>query len=231
MLFGIHWITTGTDWQFAWSILPILLIGLKVTLEATFFGFLLALFVGLILALLRSVRYKIVAWPARFIIEFLRDTPLLVQLFFLFYVLPLYGISLPALTIGILGLGGQYSAYCAEVYRSGIEAIGRGQWEAARALDLDHLTVYRDIILPQAIPRIIPSLGTYLVSMIKDAPLLSAITVLDMVAASSIIGDQTYNYLVPLSMVGLLFLLTTLVISFLTHRLDRSLPKTGIRIK
>lgn len=231
MLFGFHWNTAAGAWQFALSILPILLIGLKVTIEATVVGFALALVVGLVLALLRSVRLRAVSWAAWFVIEFLRDTPLLVQLFFLFYVLPLYGIELSAFVVGTLGLGAQYGAYCAEVYRGGIEAIGHGQWEAARALDLDRFTTYKDIILPQAIPRIVPSLGTYLVSMIKDAPLLSAISVLDMVAASNIIGDQTYNYLVPLSLVGLLFLLTTLIASFLVHRLDRALPKTGIPMK
>lgn len=231
MLFGFHWNTAAGAWEFALSILPILLIGLKVTIEATVVGFALALVVGLVLAVLRSVRLRAVSWAAWFVIEFLRDTPLLVQLFFLFYVLPLYGIELSAFVVGTLGLGAQYGAYCAEVYRGGIEAIGHGQWEAARALDLDRFTTYKDIILPQAIPRIVPSLGTYLVSMIKDAPLLSAISVLDMVAASTIIGDQTFNYLVPLSMVGLLFLLTTLVVSFLVHKLDRALPKTGIPLK
>jgi polar amino acid transport system permease protein len=231
MLFGIHWDTTGTTLDFALSILPILLIGLKVTIEATIFGFVLALVLGLVLAILRSSRFRIVSWMAWFVIEFLRDTPLLVQLFFLFYVLPLYGVSLPALVIGIIGLGAQYSAYCAEVYRGGIEAIDRGQWEAAHALDLSRTMTYKDIILPQAIPRVIPALGTYLVAMIKDAPLLSAITVLDMMAASTIIGDQTYNYLVPLSIVGALFFISTLVASFLVHKLDRALPKTGIPMK
>ncbi|APZ42786.1 ectoine/hydroxyectoine ABC transporter permease subunit EhuD [Acidihalobacter ferrooxydans] len=231
MLFGIHWDTSGSTLTFALSILPILLIGLKVTIEATIFGFLLALSVGLLLAILRSSRLRVVSWPIWFVIEFLRDTPLLVQLFFLFYVLPMYGISLPALMIGIIGLGLQYSAYCAEVYRAGIEAIDHGQWEAAHALDLSKLTIYVDIVLPQAIPRIIPALGTYLVAMIKDAPLLSAITVLDMMAASTIIGDQTYNYIVPLTMVGGLFLVSTLVASYLVNRLDRALPKTGIPMK
>ncbi|MEJ2631857.1 MAG: ectoine/hydroxyectoine ABC transporter permease subunit EhuD [Acidihalobacter sp.] len=231
MLFGIHWDTSGTTLDFALSILPILLIGLKVTIEATIFGFVLALVLGLVLAILRSSRFRIVSWMAWFVIEFLRDTPLLVQLFFLFYVLPLYGVSLPALVIGIIGLGAQYSAYCAEVYRGGIEAIDRGQWEAAHALDLSRIMTYKDIILPQAIPRVIPALGTYLVAMIKDAPLLSAITVLDMMAASTIIGDQTYNYLVPLSIVGALFFISTLVASFLVHKLDRALPKTGIPMK
>lgn len=231
MLFGLHWDTSGDMLAFAWSILPILLIGLKVTLEATVLGFLLALALGLVFALLQGVRLRLISWPVRFVVEFLRDTPLLVQLFFLFYVLPGFGLSLPAFAIGTIALGAQYSAYCAEIYRAGIEAVGRGQWEAARALDLDRWTTYKDIVLPQAVPRIIPALGTYLVSMIKDAPLLSAITVLDMLAAANIIGGQTYNYLIPLTMVGTLFLLTTLVVSYLVHRLDRWLPKSGIPLK
>lgn len=231
MLFGLHWDVHGSLLNFAVSILPILLIGLKVTLEATLGGFLLALGLGLVFALLQGLRWRILAWPVRFVVEFLRDTPLLVQLFFLFYVLPGFGVSLPALVIGTLALGGQYSAYCAEIYRAGIEAIGQGQWEAARALNLDRWTTYKEIILPQVIPRILPALGTYLVSMIKDAPLLSAISVLDMLAAAKIIGGQTYNYLIPLSLVGGLFLLTTLILSYLIHRLDRWLPRHGVPLK
>lgn len=231
MLFGLHWNTSGGMLAFAWSILPILLIGLKVTVEATILGFLLALALGLIFALLQSVKLRLISWPVRFVVEFLRDTPLLVQLFFLFYVLPGFGISLPAFLIGTLALGAQYSAYCAEVYRGGIEAVEHGQWEAARALNLSRWTTYKDIVLPQAIPRIIPSLGTYMVSMIKDAPLLSAISVLDMLAAANIIGGQTYDYLIPLSMVGALFLITTLIVSYLVNRLDRWLPKSGIPLK
>lgn len=231
MLFGLHWNTSGQMMGLALSILPILLIGLKVTLEATCLGFLLALLLGLVIALMQRIQLRIIAWPIRFIAEFLRDTPLLVQLFFLFYILPAYGLSLPAFAVGTLALGAQYSGYCAEIYRAGIEAIDRGQWEAARALDLDRWTTYRDIILPQAIPRIIPALGTYLVSMIKDAPLLSAISVLNMLTAAKIIGSQTYDYLIPLSMAGCLFLLTTLIISSLIYRLDRWLPKRGISLK
>src|SRR5690606_41182607 len=107
------------------------------------------------------------------IVEFLRDTPLLVQLFFLYYVLPVYGIILPAFLTGAIALGLQYSAYTSEVYRGGIEAIARGQWEAARALNLTPWRTYRDIVIPQAVPRIIPTMGNYLVSMLKETPVLS----------------------------------------------------------
>src|SRR5690606_9800821 len=112
--------------------------------------------------------------------EFLRDTPLLVQLFFLYYVLPEYGILLPAFLTGALALGLQYSAYMSEVYRAGIESVTHGQTEAARALDLSPLRTFTVVILPQAIPRIVPALGNYLVSIMKDVPVLSVVSVLEM---------------------------------------------------
>src|SRR5690625_2151601 len=155
MLFGIAW-DTSSAWAFAWSILPILLKGMVVTLQATLLGFVVAAIIGLILAGLKSVRLKIISWPAYFITEFIRDTPLLVQLFFLYYVLPEYGIVLPAFMTGALALGLQYSAYTSEVYRAGIESIHNGQTEAARALDFTELRTFFIIILPQPIPRIIP---------------------------------------------------------------------------
>ena len=130
MLFGISW-DTSSAWAFAWSILPILGKGLIVTLQATLLGFFVAAVLGLILAALKSVRLKVISWPARFISEFIRDTPLLVQLFFLYYVLPDYGVVLPAFLTGALALGLQYSAYTSEVYRAGIESVPHGQTEAA----------------------------------------------------------------------------------------------------
>src|SRR5690554_8080595 len=149
MLFGIPW-DTSSNWDFAVSILPILLKGMVVTIQATAVGFLVAAILGLILAALKSARLRIISWPARFFTEFIRDTPLLVQLFFLYYVLPEYGIILPAFLTGALALGVQYSAYTSEVYRAGIESIVRGQTEAAHALDLSPLRTFSIIIVPQA---------------------------------------------------------------------------------
>src|SRR5690606_39610801 len=119
MLFGIEW-DTSSNLAFAISILPILMRGLVVTLQATVLGFAIALVVGLVWAALKSAPLKIIAWPATVVTEFLRDTPLLIQLFFLYYVLPEYGLILPAFMAGALALGLQYSAYTAEVYRAGI---------------------------------------------------------------------------------------------------------------
>lgn len=230
MLLGIAW-DTSSNWAFAVSILPILLKGLVVTLQATVVGFFIALVLGLILAGLKASPLKLISWPARFITEFIRDTPLLVQLFFLYYVLPEYGIVLPAFMTGALALGLQYSAYTSEVYRAGIESVPLGQHEAACALDLTPKRSFLVVVLPQAVPRIIPALGNYLVSIMKDVPVLSVVTVLEMLNVAKIVGDRTFNYLVPLSLVGALYLIMTLVASGGVRLLDNWLPKQGIPLK
>lgn len=117
MLFGIEWDTTSNG-LFAVSILPILLKGMLVTLQATVLGFAVAAVLGLLLAGLKASRLRLISWPARLVTEFIRDTPLLVQLFFLYYVLPEYGIVLPAFLTGALALGIQYSAYMSEDWSS-----------------------------------------------------------------------------------------------------------------
>src|SRR5690606_10265847 len=157
--------------------------------------------------------------------------PLLVQLFFLYYVLPEYGLVLPAFMTGALALGIQYSAYMSEVYRAGLESVPPGQSEAARALELTPMRTFAVIILPQALPRIIPALGNYLISMMKDVPILSVVAVLEVLNVAKIIGDRTFNYIVPLSMVGGLYLLLTLLASAGIRALDQRLPKQGIPLR
>ncbi|MGP4669413.1 ectoine/hydroxyectoine ABC transporter permease subunit EhuD [Agrobacterium pusense] len=230
MMYGYEWDTT-TWLTYTTSILPIILIGLTVTLKAAAAGFAIALVLGLVFALLRRSRVKMISWPTALVVEFLRDTPLLVQLFFLYYVLPDFGIILPAFLTGALALGLQYAAYTSEVYRGGIEAIHHGQWEAATALNLTRMQTYRDIIIPQAIPRIVPAMGNYLVAMIKETPVLSVVTVLEMMGLANMIGERTFEYLVPLTLVGLIFLLLTIICSAGLSRLQRALPKAGIPLR
>lgn len=230
MMYGYEWDTT-TWLTYTISILPIILIGLTVTLKAAAAGFAIALSLGLVFALLRRSRVKAISWTTAFVVEFLRDTPLLVQLFFLYYVLPEFGIVLPAFLTGALALGLQYAAYTSEVYRGGIEAVHRGQWEAATALNLTRMQAYRDVILPQAVPRIVPAMGNYMVAMIKETPILSVVTVLEMMGLANMIGERTFEYLVPLTLVGLIFLLLTLICSAGLHRLQKALPKAGIPMR
>jgi len=231
MLFGYHWVLDQGDLAYAWSILPILLHGLVVTIEATILGFVIAAILGLIFAVLRGAPARVVYMPTAVVIEFIRDTPLLIQLYFLYYVLPNYGLILPAFLTGAIALGIQYSAYTSEVYRAGLQAVPKGQHEAARALNLDNRRTFIDIILPQAVPRVIPALGNYLVSIMKDVPILSVVTVLEMLNVAKIIGDRTFQYLVPLTMVGALYLIMTLVASSLVRYLDTRLPKSGVRLQ
>ncbi len=230
MMYGYEWDTT-TWITYTTSILPIIMIGLTVTLKAAAAGFAIALILGLVFALLRRSRVKLISWPTAVVVEFLRDTPLLVQLFFLYYVLPEFGIVLPAFLTGALALGLQYAAYTSEVYRGGMEAVHHGQWEAATALNLTRMQTYRDIIIPQAIPRIVPAMGNYLVAMIKETPVLSVVTVLEMMGLANMIGERTFEYLVPLTLVGLIFLLLTIICSAGLSRLQRALPKAGIPLR
>lgn len=230
MLFGYEW-DLSSPLAFALSILPILLTGMVVTIQATVLGFLVALVLGLLWAVLKGAPSRFIAWPAKVVTEFIRDTPLLVQLFFLYYVLPEYGIVLPAFMTGALALGIQYSAYTSEVYRAGLEAVGADQREAARALNLSSTRTFTHIIVPQAVPRIVPAMGNYLVSIMKDVPVLSVVTVLEMLNVAKIVGDRTFDYLVPLSMVGALYLIMTLVASAGVRLLDTWLPKQGIPLK
>lgn len=208
------------DWGFALEILPELGPALWITVQATAAGTSIALTLGLVLALMRRSRTPLLAWAAAGFVEFVRSTPLLVQLYFLFYVLPDLGFKLSPFATGALGLGLHYSTYCSEVYRAGIESIPRGQWEAAAALNLSGMRTLTHIIVPQAIPPVIPALGNYVIAMFKDTPLLSAITVLELLQTAKIIGAETFRYVEPLTLVGLLFLAMSLASAAAIRRLE-----------
>ena len=199
------------DWSFALEILPQLARAAVVTIEATFLGFALAAVLGLILALLRRSENPWVSTITGGFIEFIRSTPVLIQIFFLFFVFPRFGIVIPAFAAGVMALGLHYACYCSEVYRAGLDGIPRGQWEAAVALNLGPLRTYRDVVIPQAIPPVVPALGNYLIGMFKETPLLSAIAVLEVIQTAKIIGSETFRYLEPITMVGAFFLVMSLV--------------------
>ena len=182
------------DWQFAREILPMLLAGLKITILATVLGAAVAAVLGLVLAILRRSPNRWIARGTGFLVEFIRGTPLLVQLYFIFYVLPDFGILLPALAAGVIGMGLHYATYAAEVYRGGIESVPRGQWEAARATNLTTRQTWLHVILPQALPPMIPAMANYLLAMFKETPLLSAITVLEMMNQAKSVANSSYRY-------------------------------------
>jgi len=211
------------DWEYAISIVPSIVKALWITIGATFIGFFLAMILGLVLAVLRRSKIKLVYWVTTAFIEFVRGTPLLIQLFFVFYVLPFYGLSLSPFVAGVAVLGLHYSTYCSEIYRSGIANVQKGQWEASTALNFTTTQKWIKVILPQAIPPIIPMLGNYLIAMFKETPLLSTITLVEILQTATIIGAQSFRYLEPFTIVGLLFLLLSFPASLLVRRFELKL--------
>ena len=172
------------DWAYVFEILPELLRATLITIRISLLGFAVALVAGLLIAMARMNRNWVISQPALFFVEFVRLTPLLVQLFFAFYVLPVLGVSLPAEPTGVVVIGLHYATYASEVFRSGIRAVATGQWEASIALSLPTFAVWRRVILPQAIRPMIPALGNYLIQMFKDVPLLSTITVYELLGTA-----------------------------------------------
>jgi polar amino acid transport system permease protein len=208
------------DWDYAFSILPALVQGLGLTLVATVLGSIIAMLLGLVFAVLQRGP-RAVAIIVRWFVEFVRSTPLLVQIFFLYFGLPALGVVLPALVVGVIALGVHYACYTSEVYRAGIEAVPRGQWEAATALSLPPSRVWTGVVLPQAIPRVIPALGNYVISMFKEVPLLIGVGILDVVGRAQEAGDTYFRYVEPYTMAGLFFLLLSYPASLLVRRLER----------
>lgn len=212
---------TFFDWSFAWQILPQLLHASLRTILITLLGFALAVVFGLLFAIARRSRHVWLSWPAAWLIEFIRSTPLLIQVYFLFYVLPTYGLSMTALVAGTLGIALHYACYTAEVYRAGLEAVPRGQWEAVTALNFSPFKAYREVILPQAIRPVLPALGNYLIAMFKDTPVLSAITVVEIMQQAKNIGSDSFRYLEPITLVGVFFLLISIGLASVVRQVEK----------
>ncbi|GGM28855.1 MULTISPECIES: ectoine/hydroxyectoine ABC transporter permease subunit EhuD [Micromonospora] len=209
------------DWDYALDILPDLLSAfVRFTLVATVLGTLLGAMLGLVFAVVRRLRVPVLAPLVGAFIEFVRSTPLLVQLFFLFYVLPLAGVTLPALTTGVIGLGVHYACYYAEIYRAGIDGVPRGQWEASTALSLPRRFVWQHVVLPQAIRRVLPALGNNVISMFKETPFLALITVPEMLQQARSIGGYSFRYVEPITLVGLIFLAASYPTAIALRRLE-----------
>ena len=172
-----------------WEFLPFFLGGVPVTLEVTFLAMAVAVPVAIILAIGRKSPHAFVRWPAGFVIEFFRGSSALVQLFWAFYVLPLFGLTLPPLVCGVLVLGLNEGSYMSEVVRAGLDAVPKGQREAAVALGLPARYRLFRIILPQALPLMVPPFGNELITMLKFTALVSLVTIQDLSFRASLIGD------------------------------------------
>jgi len=201
------------------DVLPDLLIAFfKVTLLVTVVGTAIAAVLGLILAILRRVLPQPFSGILTFLTDFVRMTPIVVQLMFAYYAL-----TYDAMTIGIVIFGIHYSTYMAEVYRAGIDNVPSGQWEAATALSLPRPRTWMAIVVPQALRATVPALGNYAISMFKDTPFLVAIGVVEMVEAGLIFGGNNFTYIEAITLAGIIFLLASYPTSLLIGRLEKSL--------
>lgn len=211
------------DWAAVSDFMPYFWDGVLTTLQVLALGSLISFTLGLVWALALRAPSRFVRWPVGMLTEFIRNTPLLVQLFFLFFVLPEWGVQFSALTTGIVAIGLHYSTYTAQVYRAGIDGVPTGQWEAARALSLPYHRTWTAVILPQAVRRVVPALGNYVIAMLKDTPLLAGIGVLELLQRARLQATDTFQYTEALTVVGIAFILIAYPSSLLIRSLERRL--------
>ncbi|MDB5784202.1 amino acid ABC transporter permease [Caballeronia mineralivorans] len=215
--------------QNAIDFLPILLKGAVVTIEITFCSFILSTLLGLLLALMRVSSNKLASHAAATFINVIRGLPIIVQLFYIYFVLPDLGVRLSAFQAGFIGLGIAYSVYQAENFRAGIQAIDHGQIEAAQSIGMRGGLIMRRVVLPQAFKIALPPYGNTLVMMLKDSSLASTITVAEMTRAGQLIASSTFQNMTVFTLVALLYLGLSLPLVYGLRRLERRLGLKGKR--
>jgi len=212
------------------SFLPALLKGAWLTIVISLLSYGLSLVVGLLFGIMRISRL----WPLRFIatpyVQFIRGTPLILQLFFIYYVLPYAGIILTPFVSAIIGLTMNYSAYMAEVFRGGILAIPKGQWEAGLSVGMSRRLLLRRIILPQAMRIVVPAIGNFFVSIFKDSALVSVITMRDLMFSGQILAAATFRHFEIFTEVAVIYFIisypTAKFVEWIEAKLDVSKRKT-----
>jgi len=209
--------------EHAIEFLPILLQGAFVTVQVTVLSFALSSVIGLVFALMKLSHWRPVALTAGTLVNVIRGLPIIVQLFYIYFVLPDIGVQFSAFQAGVIGLGIAYSAYQAENFRAGIEAVDHGQMEAAQAIGMRMPMIMRRVILPQAFRIALPPYGNTLVMMLKDSSLVSTITVAEMTRAGQLIASSTFQNMTVYTLVALLYLLMSLPLVYGLRRLEARL--------
>lgn len=222
---------TGFRWGVVIDNAPLFWKGLQITLLVSVVAIVAGLPLGVLVGLARISRFRALRWPAAAYIEFLRGTPLLVQIFIVVFALPELGIRLGALAGGILALTINTSAYQAEIVRGGIQAIPSGQMEAALAMGLTHWQAMREVILPQALRLVIPPMTNEFIILIKDSSLVSLIGVLELMGWARVIGNRTFRVFEPFIAVALLYFVLTYSLSLFLQWIERRLAIPGLGMK
>ena len=201
--------------------LPLLLSGVWITIAITICALLLSVVLGFAWAMLGTSRFALLRGVSTTVINTVRGIPILVQLFYIYFVLPQLGITLNAFMAGVAGLGLAYSVYQAENFRAGFTSVDRSLIEAAQSLGMPHAMIVRRVILPLAIRVILPPLGNTSIMLLKDSSIASTITVAELTRQGQLLAVSTFKNMTVYSLVALLYLAMSLPLSYLTRRLER----------
>ena len=208
-------------WKDAGAFMPILLEGLRLTIMVTLGSLLLSTLLGLMWALMRVSGFRALVWIAKSVVNVIRGIPILVLLFYIYFVMPELGVTLSAVQAGIIGLGIAYSAYQAENFRAGIEAIDHGQIEAAQSLGMGWGMMMRRVVLPQAVRIVLPPYGNTMVMMLKDSSQASTITVAELTLKGQMLAASTFKNSTVFTLVALLYLVMSVPLILLVGWLER----------
>lgn len=208
-------------WNDARTFLPILLEGLRLTVIVTLGSLLLSTVLGLVWALMRVSGFRALVFAAKSIVNVIRGIPILVLLFYIYFVMPELGLTLTAVQSAIIGLGIAYSAYQAENFRAGIEAIDHGQIEAAQSLGMGWGLMMRRVVLPQAVRIVLPPYGNTMVMMLKDSSQASTITVAELTLKGQVLAASTFKNSTVFTLVALLYLVMSVPLILLVGWLER----------
>lgn len=216
----------ATFWSDSAEYAPILLQGAWLTILVTIGALVLSTLLGLFWALLRTSHIKVLSWISATIVNGIRGIPILVQLFYIYFVLPDLGIQLTAFQAGIIGVGIAYSAYMSEVFRAGIEAIDVGQIEAAQSIGMTRRFIMSRVILPQAFRIALPPYGNNLIMLLKDSSQTSAITVAELSLQSKLIAASTFKNMTVFTLGAFAYLVMSVPLIILVSKLEKRFKRT-----
>ena len=227
LLGGGMWIASGADFDFVVASGPVIVLqGAGITILVSALSIFFATILAIFGAFARVHSNPIINAIGSFYVSLFRGTPLLLQIYFIFYALPQLGVVLPAIPAGIVALSLNYGAYMTEIFRAGIQAVPRGQREAAQALGMRERLVMRRVVLPQAVRIVVPAIGNEFIAMIKDSALVSTITVHETLFMAQRIGRSAFEPVAALIIAGAVYWTLTIIFSFFQERLERRLARS-----
>nr|WP_205694358.1 amino acid ABC transporter permease [Clostridium manihotivorum] len=203
--------------------------GAKYTIIIAFFTVIIGTLIGLCLSLMKLSKNKILRFIASIYIEFIRGTPVLVQLYLIFYGLDYVGIHFSGIVSGVITLSINSGAYVAEIIRAGINAVDKGQTEASRSLGLSHAATMRHIIIPQALKNILPALGNEFITIIKESSIVSVIGIAELMYEADTVRGNTFEPFTPLIFAAIIYFVMTFTLSKLVGAFERRLRVSDIR--